>query len=650
MTHTYALDYESYYDKEISITTLGGWGYVFHPEADAYLISIAGTDGLRYVGSPKNAPWEQLNGGIWLAHNYAFDGIVMKRQREEGTIPAHVQPSEEHCTADMTAYLGYPRSLKAASLHLLGLTLSKDTRDSMKGKRWESMTPEFRNEVEQYALSDADNCLALWTKHSAKWPEHERRLSRLTREQGWRGVRIDTDRVERGIQSMKRLIFGAEQKIPWLEYGHPALSYKRLVLECEKHGIPAPESVAIGDEGCEAWEEEHGRTYPWVGAMRIKRRCNALLKKLQTILRRVREDGTMPFGLKYMGAGVTGRWSGDSGVNLQNLSRDEQFGETWWNEEGSLVLDDSFKPEEGVNLRNCLIAREGHHFLIVDLSQIEPRVSAVMCGDFTSVRLMAAGQSPYDAHAVATGMCSEAELPLKKTSLERYTLAKARELSLGYASGHHKFLQMAPIYVSEAEAKRIFSAPVTDEQKEAYVAYLARVKKATWTAMYRRADDAGKTRLINSWLIVEDFRAKKPKTVGMWRKLATLLESAVGDDLHLNLPSGRQLHYFALAKNEDGEISAAMPDFGKMMRYKVYGGALWNNIVQGVARDVFGACLLRVDDAGLWTAWSCHDEAIIEAPLDVPVELAVEIMSEAPKWMPNLPVASEGTASLFYCK
>lgn len=648
-TRVFAWDSESFYSKELSITTLGAWGYNFHPEADHYLVSVAGSDGTRFVGSPKDAPWEHMATGCWVSHNVSHDGLVHKRLVQDGTIP-DLQPVEWHCTADMTAYLGYPRSLQAAALHLLDLKLSKDTRDKMKGKRWQEMTPEFRAEVEQYALADADNCLQLWLKHSDKWPANERRLSRLTREQGWRGVRIDTDRIERGIRQMQRFGWLAEQMIPWLDEGAPALSYKRLVAECQKHGIPSPSSVAMDDEECTAWEEQYGRQYPWVAAMRLKRRTNALKKKLQTIQSRVREDGTVPAELKYAGTSPSLRWSGSGGFNLQNLSRTELFGSDWWEEEGRHLLPAEERPSEGIDLRACIIAREGCQFVMPDLSQIEPRVSAVITGDFESVKLMASGISPYEAHALATGMCREDELPLKKTDPPRYSLAKARVLALGYASGHKKFLEMAALYVTPTEVGRIFSAPVAARQREAYEEYLKKVKQPTLTALYRRADEAGKTRLINSWLIVSDYRQRMPKTVAMWRKLGSLLDSAVGDDLHITLPSGRQIHYHSVAKNEDGETTAAMPDFGRLQRSKIYGGAIFNHVVQSLARDVFAECLLRLDDAGYSVVFSVHDEAIIEAPLDAPVEPIIRIMSTAPAWLPNLPVASEAATSTYYTK
>ena len=71
--NTYALDYESYYDKECSIRKLGPLGYFNHPDFDAYLMSVVGDDGTNWVGHPKDFEWELLKGQRVLSHNASFD-------------------------------------------------------------------------------------------------------------------------------------------------------------------------------------------------------------------------------------------------------------------------------------------------------------------------------------------------------------------------------------------------------------------------------------------------------------------------------------------------------------------------------------------------------------------------------------------------
>ena len=42
---TYAIDFETFYSKEFSVTDLGYYHYVNHPSFDAYMVSIVGDDG-----------------------------------------------------------------------------------------------------------------------------------------------------------------------------------------------------------------------------------------------------------------------------------------------------------------------------------------------------------------------------------------------------------------------------------------------------------------------------------------------------------------------------------------------------------------------------------------------------------------------------
>ena len=71
--YTFALDYETYYDKNCSIKTLGPLGYFSHPEFDAYRVSVWGDEGTKFVGHPKDFDWDLLEGNRVLSHNASFD-------------------------------------------------------------------------------------------------------------------------------------------------------------------------------------------------------------------------------------------------------------------------------------------------------------------------------------------------------------------------------------------------------------------------------------------------------------------------------------------------------------------------------------------------------------------------------------------------
>ena len=128
-----AIDFESYYDTDTSVTTMGAWHYA--RATDIYMVSMYFDDGDAYVGSPFTAPWDDCDGLNWIMHNAAFDLTLFDALVESGTVPP-VKPRFVFDTADLAAYLGYPRSLAQASQELLGLKIKKDTRTNMKGMIW----------------------------------------------------------------------------------------------------------------------------------------------------------------------------------------------------------------------------------------------------------------------------------------------------------------------------------------------------------------------------------------------------------------------------------------------------------------------------------------------------------------------------------
>ena len=223
---TYALDFETFYSNDCSIRTLGPLGYFSHHEFDAYMVSVVGDNGYEFVGHPSEFDWGLLADNIVLSHNASFDQTLYKYGISHNWWPT-CEIFAWHCTADLAAYVGIPRNLAGASEYALGVKPDKSTRDNMKGKLWENMTPEFQEEVSEYALVDSRLCLQLWQKIGDQWPEHEREISRVNREALQRGIPIDQEELKRAQERVKQYLFDAEANIPWLGE-KPTLSTKSL--------------------------------------------------------------------------------------------------------------------------------------------------------------------------------------------------------------------------------------------------------------------------------------------------------------------------------------------------------------------------------------------------------------------------------------
>jgi len=590
---TFALDFETFYSKTCSITTLGPLGYFSHHEFDAYMVSVVGDNGYTFVGHPKDFEWDMLTGNIVLSHNASFDQTLYKYGITQEWWP-EVEYAAWHCTADMAAYKGIPRNLAGAAKYALGIEPDKSTRDNMRGKRWESMTPEFQQEVSDYAIVDSELCLKLWQKLSPEWPEHEREISRTNREALQRGIPIDLDELRSAKERVKQYLFDAEANIPWLGES-PTLSRKAFNEECRKMGIEPPASLAKTNAEAQEWIKEHGVKYKWIQAVSEWRRINSLLKKLEAIDNATMPDGRYYGNILYYGA-HTGRFSGGGGnFNLQNLPRKEMF---------------------GADLRKLIKAPDGKKLVVVDLSQIEVRTLLWLAKDWDMLKVVEKSDDIYEAFAIEFDMWKAEDGSLSKNDPDTRNLVKAIVLGAGFMAG----------------------------------------PKAFAAAYGYSEEDAQKS--------IDLYRAKMPKVVQLWNDYKDNLNGwhQIGEhngdkkDYAEDLPL-RQISY-GKPKRVKGKFGyyenlATIIKHSKPVQVRIWQGLITENCASGLARDIFADILVRLDKLKYKLLFHIHDECVIEVPEDgasADLEDVIRIMSTPPPWIPDIPLAAEGSILTHYEK
>jgi hypothetical protein len=419
---TFAVDFETYYDKTLSITTMGVHAYVRHPDVEIYLVAIYGED-LQYVGPVENAPWEELDGQDFVSHNVGFDRQVFYEAKKRGLIPN----------------IGGPRALKDACAALLdGWEVSKEYRTVAVGKRSRDFTTDEWKIINDAGLADSEGCFRLWKTHNWRWPESERLVAKLIRDASDFGCKIDEEELDRALDSLSTRLWEYENLIPWdWSSNKTPTSAKKIRAQCAKEGIPSPSSFAADCEEFSIWQDTYGEAHPWISAVSNWRKSYILQGKLQTIKSRLTEDSIFPFSLKYFGA-HTGRLSGDGGFNMQNIYATSR---------------------EGIDVRRLFTARPGKKLLIADYAQIEARILLWLAQDLETLEEVVNGLSVYEAHALHTMGYQKQANPMKKADPENYKLAKARVLGLGYGCGAEKFTALAwtlaELQVSLEEAKQI---------------------------------------------------------------------------------------------------------------------------------------------------------------------------------------------------
>lgn len=629
------IDWETFYSKSERCTiTEGLYPYLYHPKFDPYRVTVRiykGTTLLEvYTGDPRGFDWSKLDGRFLVAHNAAFDGPVTDRAVEMGIIPVSTPPagldqqSRWFCTADLAAYLQCDRALAGAVKGLYNVTLSKAMRNWMNGKTWaDAVAAGKAKALDAYAQADGEWGSKIFLDHFHKWPEFETRLSLLTRKMGRRGVHADTALAASAKNTLQKVCWEAQQKIPWTKRVDPKtgdyyapLSPQGLAAECAANGITPPETRRKDSEELEQWLEEHGSTYEFLAAMGQYQQANGHLQKIETLLNRIQPDGRMAYGLKYYGADTTGRWSGDAGFNTQNMPR---------------------KPKFGVDLRALFVPKPGHKFIISDLSQIEPRSLAWLSGDKAFLDLIRKGYNPYEAHAITTKAWTPKGKKLEEESPDMYSGMKVDVLGLGYGAGFEKVPDIAAIY----KALDLLKVPVIPQDLDRFKAHVGKYSaEKLETIMSQSEEDI--TIYVNSWLKVQGFRENRPAIPALWRRLDNeFKKTKPGKDFVIRLPSGREMIYFDVRPpSAPGESWTACTERGGT-RKRWFGAKLCENACQGMARDTFSFCLLALEDAGLIPVLQIHDEVVVEVPEADAVRLAEVVrqcMSTPPPYLAGFPL------------
>lgn len=585
-----AVDFETFYDDDYSLKEMSTWAYVFDSRFNAYMVSVY--DGVNTtVCDPRAFDWNTLRGARLDMHNASFDGLVMKRLQKDGVIPADLG-CELFDTADMVAYMRVKRDLKSAAKYLLGVNVSKLTRSKMKGMSLEAAKAQgLEKELAEYAASDARLCWELAEKYGADWPEIEQAQSKWNREAAWDGFHVDVEAVEKAYAHLAGLQLNAARSIPWFTtHEDTPLSLEKIREQARRDGMWFPSSLAKDDETAIKWEDEFSEKFPWVKAIRDYRRVNMFLQRVKLLRDGVRGDGTFPYAAMYFGA-ATGRIQAGSGdderdsgkrFNLFNIPRSEMF---------------------GVKIRNLIIPKPGHVFLVSDYAAIEGILLLWRTAEYRDLLdRFAAGEDLYELYArQAMGWTGG---PLKTENPKLRQHAKVNVLACGYGIGAEKYRRTA---------KAQYGVELTEEEAKAAV------------YNYRQSNPAITTHWANK------------------QALATAAATSGNVDTYtLNLVSGRSLTYWGPkivpGKWPDGRPKQAiMAERVRGAGLKtLYGGLIVENEIQATARDIMRDATVALDKAGFDVVFTVYDEIVSQVPEEHADELLKkqeEIMISSSPWL-----------------
>lgn len=412
--------------------------------------------------------------------------------------------------------------------------------------------------------------------------------------------------------------------------------------------------------------------------------------KYKTLLRGVSADGRLRGLMQFCGAQRTGRVAHrlfqpgnmprpDVGLMARELGvakfadgDAERYTELGIEALKSGCADLVFENVIGLTanvVRGTIVAPPGRKLRVSDLSNIEGRDAAWLTGEKWKLQAFrdfdaGIGADLYKlAYARAFGVAVEA--------VDKYMrqLGKVMELALAYEGGVGAFVTFTMTYKMDLDSIRaaVFAALDTVDPE------IVREARGMWDWAVKKRRTLGLPQdvFIACDILKRLWRRAHPQTSSYWPELrdaAILAISSPGKTVHarrvilrrdgewlrVQLPSKRQLCYLAPRVSDDGEISymGVNQYTRKWQRTKTYGGKIFENLCQAVARDVLFYNAPAVEAAGYDIVLSIHDELITETP-DTDAYSADELSSliaTAPAWAEGMPLAAAGFSAYRYKK
>lgn len=401
-------------------------------------------------------------------------------------------------------------------------------------------------------------------------------------------------------------------------------------------------------------------------------------QKMAAIKRQICEDGRLRNQFIYMGSSRCGRWSGNA-VQLHNMARPNEIFEDEENidKARALIYAKDYQAIKDLfqsvlltvkyNIRTAFVTKPGNRFSVSDLNAIETRVGAWVAGceplldGFRNIKDF----DPYMDFASKMTQILYEVLMRDKKSKDPAVKARAK-----------RYRQIAKPGVLGCIYR--MSAPTLQEYAEGMGVEMTLEEAEQVVKIFRESYKE----IIHMWFEIEGavadvlaegtVRVKREIGPNGCIKISKFVFNCNENPrtlLKIQLPSGRFLHYLDARiedtlmpwKSQNGEdvykpalVYATQDQKTKQWATTTsHGGKVFENIVQGIARDVLAVKLLQFEDTGLPVVLHVHDEGGAETE-DSPFAPGLlemnHIMSQPIDWAPGLPLASDGFEGGYYRK
>ena len=644
------IDFETYYDRDVSLKGMTTQEYIMHPEFEAMMMSYKIDDApTEVIVSPTKHDLEQLglDQALVIAHNAGFDISIL-------SLRFGIKPKMIFDTLGAARALGMP-AVSGCSLDALARVLTpviagmptKGTAvQSMMGKRIKDLSPESLAAYVEYCKTDTDICYLLAQYFMPQMPVREAQFQDIiVRCASEPMIKVDSAIVRDALAEVMQRRDSLHTRLAHvlgatLEDTMQAImsnqKFAAALTEVAKENhfpveglIPMKVSTKTGkmthafaktDPGMAGLLEHPVEDIALLAATRMGLKTTTEHTRLERFLALSEYPA---LSIPYLISGAhTHRLSGAGKINLQNLPSGRVAGQS-------------------NAARRSLVAPDGSILVSGDSKQIETRVLAYCVGDQSSLDDFIAGRDPYITMAAMIFNTTYQDIEEQYNSPDpeiaaagnlKRQIGKSARLGCGFQLGPTGFVNYCKV---------ISRVDITDEESNNIV------------AQYRETNPD----VVNMWAQCKQVLALMEQGMkgyfgGMDGKLFYydgMTEVAGRRVPSIELPDGMKLYYSDLrwepSKKFDG-LSMVYTSYkgNSGTTHGIYGGKLVENLVQALAFSIMKWQGVALHRAGFKIVSNTHDEfttIVPEAEAEARAEDMRTIMNTAPKWVEGLPLGSD---------
>ena len=595
------VDFETYYDKQFSLSKITTEEYIRSPEFEVIGVAVkvngeetvwlSGDEDVLKTYLHANYDWTK---SALLAHNTMFDGAILSWVFD-------IHPKlylDTMCMGRAISGTEVSSSLAALS-ERYNLGEKGDEVVNALGKHRADFNSEELSKYGDYCVNDVELTHSLFAQlvRTKNFKTSELKVIDLTLRMFIEPVLLlNIPKLTSHLHTVQT------QKNSLLEScgldRTQLMSNPKFAEELIALGVSPPMKTSLrtgketfafakNDEGFKALEEHDNPHVQALVAARIGLKSTLEEKRTERFLD-IASRGALPVPIKYYAA-HTGRWGGSDKINLQNL------------------------PSRGENakvLKSCIEAPAGYTLVEADSAQIEARVLAWFAEQGDLLTAFKEGRDVYKLMAAIIYNKNDEAI----TPTERF-IGKQTILGCGYGMGSVKFraqLKSFGVEVSTEEANTIIGA-------------------------YRSSSGA----ITGLWHSAQEMlRNMEQGDAVLFGRPGVL--SVQPDVCGITLPSGLAMFY--------GDLDATETEKGTQFSYKtrlgrtnIYGGKVIENVCQALARCIMADQMVQISKR-YRVLLTVHDSVICcvrDEEVDEAAAFVSDCMRWTPEWAEGLPVRGD---------